>query len=232
MKTLLPWFVLPVLLLTSCGESFVEVTARHQPGLEALRADMTKLSELVAANPGEMALAAPLDPPPVFKQDEMVASNTVLLIHERLADPTKTFGDKELLNLFFSNGLENLIIWSTGEDKVFESFEKDLQSALALRYLVAYKTLDLKEPLVDAKLNYTIGGARLGVYVYDRETDALVCSFPVAALSSETVEYQYRQDGSDQVSAANSWARSSLWENLRKAILPALAEKTGGTFEM
>lgn len=232
MKALLPWFVLPVLLLTSCGETFVEVAGRHQPGLEALRADMTKLSELVAANPGEMALAAPLDPPPVFKKDKMEGTNTVLLVYERLADPTKTFGDKELLELFFSNDLENLIIWSTDEDKVFEGYEKDLQSALSLRYLVAYKTLDLKEPLVDAKLNYTIGGARLGIYVYDRETDALVCSFPVAALSSETVEYQYRQDGSDQVSAANSWAHSSLWENLRKAILPALAEKTGGTFEM
>jgi hypothetical protein len=232
MKTLLHWFVIPVLFLTACGESFVEVAARHQPGLDALQADMKKLSELVAANPGEMALASPLDPAPVFKQNEMATSHTALLIHERLADPNKTFADKELLDLFLSNGLENFFIWSAWDDKVFEGFETDLQATLALRYLVAYKTLDLKEPLVDAKLNYTIGGARLGVYVYDREKDALVCSFPVAALSSETVEYQYRQDGSDQVSAANSWAHSSLWENLRKAILPALAEKTGGTFEL
>lgn len=232
MKTLLPFLVLPVLLLTSCGETFVEVAARHQADLDALQADMTKLSELVATNPGEMAPASPLDPPPVFRQDEKATSNTSLLIHERLTDPTKKFGDNELLDLYLSNGLENVFTWKQWDQKAFEGFEADLQGAVALRYLVAYKTLEFQEPRVDAKLNYTIGGARLGVYVYDRKKKGLVCVFPIGALSAETVEYTYRKDGSDQVSAANSWARSSLWENLRKAILPALAEKTGGTFEM
>jgi hypothetical protein len=48
----------------------------------------------VAANPGELELAAPLDPAPVSKQNEMAASNAVLPIQERLAE--KTGGTFEL----------------------------------------------------------------------------------------------------------------------------------------
>jgi hypothetical protein len=53
-------------LLASCGETFVEV----------------------AANPGETALDAPLDPAPTFKRNEMAASHAVLLIHEHIAEKT------------------------------------------------------------------------------------------------------------------------------------------------
>lgn len=135
------------------------------------------------------------------------------------------------IDLYYSNGLENLFTWSPWEEKAFENYEQDLQRAFALRYLVAYKLLEHRVPSVDANLQYTIGGAALGVHIDDREKQELVCSFPVSALSDETVNYSYKQDGSDQVSAANSWARSSLWENLREAMLKTLAERTGGTFE-
>lgn len=232
MNRLIP-LLLVALLLTSCGEKFTEVAGRHQAELDALGADMKKLGELVAGNPGEKAPGSALDPLPVFKQDEAASSNTSLVVWERLADPAKEQkSDDDLMDLYFSNGLENCFTWSTWEEKAFDSFETDLAAATSIRYLVTYKTLEYKAPTVDDKLNYTIGGARLGVYVFDREKKEIVCAFPVVATSAETVNYQYRESGGDQVDSAQRWARSSLWEGLRKAILPALAEKTGGTFEM
>ena len=210
----------------------MKIAERNRAGLDSLQADMKQLSDLIASNPGEVTPSAPLDPSPVFKEDEGAGSNTAMVIHERLTEFEKKAGDEDLMDLFLSNGLENCFIWSTWEEKAFDSFESELQSALGLRYLIGYKTLEYIAPKVDAQLNYTIGGARLGVYVFDREKKEIVCAFPLAATSSETVNYQYRESGGDQAQSAQSWARSSLWENLRKAILPALAEKTGGTFEL
>lgn len=220
------------MLLASCGETFHEVAVRHQPAIDTLRADMEQLAALVQAGTADTAPAAPLDPPPVFKVNDAAGSNTAILILERLIEPERSFQSGELLDLRLSNGLENLFIWAKREGKAFETFEPAILDATAIRYLVVYQVLQHEAPKVDAQLQYTIGGARLGVHVYDREKKALVASFPVAALSPERVEYTYRKDGSDQAAAANNWARSSLWENLRKVILPALAEKTGGIFAL
>lgn len=229
MKRLL--FLLPAaVLLASCGETNQEVAARHQPAIDALRADMEQLAALVQAGPADTAPAAPLDPPPVFKENDAAGSNTAILILERLIEPERNFPSGELLDLRLSNGFENPFIWAKREGKAFENLEPAILDNTSIRYLVVYQVLQHEAPKVDAQLQYTIGGARLGVHVYDREKKALVASFPVAALSAEKVEYTYRKDGSDQAVAANNWARSSLWENLRKVILPALAEKTGGTF--
>jgi len=231
MRKLIGLLILP-LFLTSCGESFLEVAGRHQAELDALGADMKQLSELVAAHPGEKVPETPLDPLPVYKEDGAAGSNASIVIWERLADPLKEYKTDELMDLYLSNGLENCFTWSTWEGKAFDNFETDLGNATSVRYLVTYKTLEYHPPVVDANLNYTIGGARLGVYVFDREKTEIVCAFPLAATSSETVNYQYQQSGGDQAQSAQRWARSSLWENLRKSILPALSEKTGGKFEM
>lgn len=225
--------LLPVaLLLASCGETFQEVAARHQTAIDALRADMEQIADLVEAGPADTAPAAPLDPPPVFKVNDAAGSNTAILMLERLIEPERSLPSDELLDLRLSNGLENVFIWSKRKGKAFETFEPAILDTTSVRYLVVYQALQHEAPKVDAQLHYTIGGARLGVHVYDREKKALVASFPVAALSAQTVEYTYRKDGSDQAVAANNWARSSLWENLRKAVTEALAEKTGGIFAL
>lgn len=232
MKRILLSLLPAALLLSSCGETFHEVAARHQPAIGALRADMEQLAALVEAGPADTAPAAPLDPPPVYRQNDAAGSNTAILILERLIEPERKSPNGELLDLRLSNGFENFFIWAEREGKAFETFEEAILEATSLRYLVVYQVLQHDAPKVDTQLQYTLGGARLGVHVYDREKKALVASFPVAALSSEKVEYTYRQDGSDQAVAANNWARSSLWENLRAAVVKALAEKTGGVFAL
>lgn len=232
MKRLLLLLLPAAVLLASCGETNQEVAARHQPAIDALRADMEQLAALVQAGPADTAPAAPLDPPPVFKENDAAGSNTAILILERLIEPERNFPGGELLDLRLSNGFENPFIWAKREGKAFKTFEPAILETTSVRYLVVYQVLQHNAPKVDAQLQYTIGGARLGVHVYDREKKALVASFPVAALSSEKVEYTYRQDGSDQAAAAGNWARSSLWENLRVAVTKALAEKTGGVFAL
>ncbi len=219
------------LFLASCGDSYQEVAARHQATLDTLREDMAKLSELVAANPEEMSAEMPLDPAPVFKQDDSAASNTVAVVWERLTDPSTQVDEKTAIDLYLSNGLENLFTWATWDMKAADNFEADLKNAAALRYLVSYKPLKLNPPQVDAEFNYTIGSVAMGVYVYDRQKKEIVRAFPVVAMSGARVGYQYRKDGSNQLQAARDWARSSLWENLRPAVTKALAERTGGTFE-
>ncbi len=56
--------------LASCGETFTEVASRNQSELDALRADLKKLGELVAVNPPAKEPASPLDPFPVYKDDD------------------------------------------------------------------------------------------------------------------------------------------------------------------
>ena len=95
MKRLL--LLLPAaVLLASCGETNQEVTARHQPAIDALRADMGQLAALVQAGPADTAPAAPLDPPPVFKENDAAGSNTTILILERLIEPERNFPGGEL----------------------------------------------------------------------------------------------------------------------------------------
>lgn len=227
---LFPFALLLPLVLGSCGgETFREVAARNQAGLDGLRADFKKLGELVAANPPAKELAAPLDPAPSFKDDDKEGSNTVLLAWELLADPVKEIPDEDYTNLYYSHGVENIFSWAEGEEKAFEDFEAELKGVAALRYLVAYKRLEYKEPAVDGELSYTIGGAALAVHLFDRAKQEIVCSFPVAAMSDAEVSYQYKE-GENRQAAAQSWAHSNLWENLREEILKGLAEKTGGVF--
>ena len=228
-RRLFPLTVFVPLFLTSCGETFTEVASRNQADLDALRADYKKLGELVEANPPAKDLAEPLDPLPVYKDDDKTGSNTILVAWERLADPTKEIPSDSYMDLYYSHGTENLFTWATWEEKAFEGYEAEIKTAAALRYLVTYKQLEYKEPVVDAQLNYTIGGAAIAVHLFDRKTQEIVCSFPVAAMSDAEVNYQYKQ-GENQQSAAQSWARSSLWENLREQTLKVLAEKTGGIF--
>lgn len=228
-RRLFPLAVFVPLFLSSCGETFTEIASRNQADLDALRADYKKLGELVEANPPAKDLAEPLDPLPVYKDDDKTGSNTILVAWERLADPAKEIPSDDYMDLYYSQGIENLFIWATWDGKAFESYESELKTAAALRYLVTYKQLEYKAPVVDAQLNYTIGGAALAVYLYDRTKQEIVCSFPVAAMSDAEVNYQYKQNENQQA-AAQSWARSSLWENLREQVLKGLAEKTGGTF--
>ncbi len=217
------------LLLSSCGEPFTKIAVRHQTELDLLRADLKHLSELVAANPPEKALAAPLNPAPSFVDESAGTSNVAILAWDRLADPEKKFETKEIMDLYLSNSLENIFIWSKWDSKAFETYEADLVSATSLPYLITYKTLKLQEPTVDENLNYTVGGASLGVYLYDRSKKEIVCAFPISALSPEEVSYQYRE-GDNKLEAARSWARSSLWDNLRKTLLAELPAKVGGSF--
>jgi len=219
------------LLLVSCGETFIEVAARHQSDLEKLRADLTKLGELVAANPTAKEPASPLDPAPAYKKDDTANSNTSIIAWERLADPNKEFKTDELMDFYLSNGLENCFEWATWDKKAFDNFEPTLRQVCSLRYLVTYKPVQYKAPVVDENLNYTIGSAASIVHVFDREKQEIVCSFHVVAASDEKVNYTYTEGG-DQLGAARSWARSSLWENLRNRTVEVLAAKTGGSFAL
>lgn len=227
---LFPLALLLPVVLSSCGETFMEVATRNQADLDALRTDLKKLGELIAANPPAKDAAPALDPAPVFKEDDEAGSNTALLPWELLADPTKEIPNDEWINLYYSNGIENLFVWSTwGDKKAFENYEAEIKRAAALRYLVAYQKIKHEAPAVDAQLNYRIGGAVLAIYVFDRTKQEIVCSFPVAAMSNAEVNYQYKENENRQ-SAAQSWARSNLWENLRESVLKGLNEKTGGSF--
>ena len=86
-KFLFPIGLFLALLFTSCGEAYKEVAARHQEGLDALKADLKKLSELVPETfqGNEVELAGAMDPLPEYDGDE-ISSNATILVWDQLVD--------------------------------------------------------------------------------------------------------------------------------------------------
>ena len=217
-------------MFTSCGEAYKEVAARHQKELEALEADLKKLADLVPETfkGNEVELTGAMDPLPKFDGDE-ISSNATILVWDQLADLEGDIDD-EILNLYLDTGVRNCFVWSAWDQTASDSYEEDLKHAAAIRYLITYKYYSYVAPQVDQSMNYTVGAAAAGVFIYDREKGEVVCAFPVAAMSDPTINYTYKE-GENKPYAAKRWARSNLWEKVRVKLIEELAAKTGGTFE-
>ena len=229
-KLLLCW---AAFLLSGCGESYSEVSARHKEALDSLQADLAKLAEVIPDTLQSKELEAPLDPAPSFKEDDE-ASNTDIQIWDRLNDPDKEFRHGEIMDLYLSNGVSNYFTFSNSDEKAPKDYDEKLKQVGDLRYLVGYRIYKYIAPEVEGTadpLKYTIGNAIAGVYVFDRKAGEIVCSFPVTAASDQKVEFK-PQNNESRAAAGQRWARSSLWTNLRKQTLMALQENVGGSFEL
>lgn len=177
---------------------------------------MAKLAEVAKAAEGH---SAELKPPAPAEKLNFGAPNVAIVHLEELdTDPeTKARLDFHADTFWLDYSRDCLAGRNSDEaEGVKSAFEK----LLALRYVVVVRTRVFGEPTVSGESHFSPGFWEGDALLYDIEKGELVGGYSVSARNDETVDVR--------VDSADSWLRSNLWSNARRAVKEALAPHTEG----
>ena len=90
------------IFLSSCGETFTEVTARHQADFDALNEDLRMVHEAINKVEDIVELEQALDPIPFYEQSEPLASNTLVIFDKHLVDPDFKLPEEDGMTFYFN----------------------------------------------------------------------------------------------------------------------------------
>jgi hypothetical protein len=234
MRSRIPFFAFVALVCLGCGKSNKDVINEYRPKIDARRETLAQINrKLPAAGVGVDSGRLKLNPLPVFDNKGRQFNAAVLSV-EQLADADA----KPAYDLIISGPLLDCLLWTGPKNPMASSalsasagkdFTRQFEDALDCRYLVIYRTLDHKPPVVLSEKNYQAGTLTLEVFLADMESKEVLSAFRVSARSAPVIEYTFKE-GEDRIRAAEGWAQSSLTTDARKQLAQALAERTGGTF--
>jgi hypothetical protein len=230
---LVPLAVVGMLSLGGCAEKNREALARMKPEFAPLRARLAKLApQIEALKPAAAPPQLALSPPPVF--DKVKSEyNTDVISFEQLTDDAA----KPKLDLIVSGRLVSAL-QDTGDHPEMVSgalelrhgkeMEASMRAALAYRYLIVYRTVELIEPRVLDEHTFTPGRVVMALYLVDLANgDRLVPLGVAVGHTSPATEYLYKK-GDDQRERLGSFAHSTLWQSVRTDVRAKLAGATGG----
>ncbi len=238
-KLLAAFLLCAPLLLAGCGPKTSEVLDKVRPQYEPLRA---RLRQIAAELPPPSPLppdpqSKKLDPKPVLRDDGR--GNLVFFHASQVADSKARVDEGKDLDLILSGELSSLLGWtaqpSTLSSSVLEARgDKDFPARLEairsrVRYLGMYRAAEYEPPVAVDEKSFRGGRVAMDFFVYDLNDGKLLAQWRLTARPNETVEYSYRK-GESQTAALESWARSSIWSNLRKALFGSLPERIGGEY--
>jgi hypothetical protein len=226
------------IFLCGCGETFSEVTARHEADFDALNADLKKIHEAIGQVDDIIELKKPLDPLPIYIQREPLESNTLVIFDKHLTDPDFQMPDEDGMTFYF-NDLAELMGWTEFKGTASDDFESEILAVTGMRYVAVYRIAKYVAPKYatsnDGESSFNAGALVLAVYLYDREAAQMVLYFPVVAMTDASISVSGLKGADGEpvygLEEVESSARSSLWTNARAALLAKLTEMTGGSFE-
>ena len=227
--------VLPLvalLVLAACGQNAGDVIASFKPRMDEMRA---RLQATIAALPqpgvavsSSMSVA---DPKPVF--DAAAGTyNTAFLSAEEIAT-----GDDPAFALNLTSDLGLALAWTGPKNPMADSamsgsidgLDKQFEAALATPYAVIYRAVSYAPPKASDATNFEGGNIDMEAFLVRTANATSVASCRIQGESAQEVSYSYKK-GDDPVARLEAFAKSTLYDDVRKKLAACLTEQTGGTF--
>ncbi len=241
-----PFFLsitLAALALSGCGKKNGELFEEVRPQYEPLRLQVQKIAaELPDGQATQLAgkLGGKRDAPnpkPVLRDDGH--GNLVFLHVRQLSDVDVRIDELSDLNLYLGGDFRTLLGWiakpttlsaATLESRSGQKFLDMLAKPRAqVRYLGVYRPVKYERPIAQDEKSFTGGRAVVEFFVYDLADGKLLAQWTQTTRPDETVSYLYKP-GEDKKERLESWARSSIYTNMLKALGEALPREIGGEF--
>ncbi len=221
--------LLLLLLVIGCGPTPQQVASEYQAPMDQLRQKLARLAEKMPPGVGDQAVSAALDPPLLLVDDD-ANSNAQAMMFEHLSDAAANLD----LDLLIDNELKPCLRWTSdlppGSTGDVNFMRKSFEQATRARYLVVHRTLSYVPAKARDEENFTPARARVQGVVFDLETEAVLATYVVQAMSAEKVEYVYRE-GESRAEGIERFADSSVWSATRAAAAEKLANVTGGSVQ-
>lgn len=237
MKRISYLLVLAILVCQiGCGPKVSEVFKKYEGDFKKKREQFQTIAGSLSSkgSQGTGNNCADMNPPIEFNEKTR-QFNTEMVMFEQLADPdTKPKMDiapkGELLNGIQWTGPKNPMSPSVLDERAGD-MESRLKAALAYRYLVVSRLINLIEPVAMDEKTYTPGKATVETSIVDLNNNQPLCSFVIEAKSASAVNYSYKSDQSKQ-KQLETFAHSSLWEDARTQMLDMLRKKANAKLEL
>lgn len=232
------YLLLPVvfILQLGCGPKVSEVFKKYEDDFKKKREQFQTIAKALSASgsPDAGKTCADMNPSIEFNQKTR-KFNTEMVMFEQLSDPDLT----PKMNIVPNSELLNGIQWTGPKNPMSPSvlgeragdMEDRLKAALAYRYLVVSRLINLTEPVALDEKTYTPGKATVETIIVDLNNNQALCGFTVEAKSASAVSYSYKTNESKQKQLEN-FAHSTLWEDARKQMLELLKQKANAKLEL
>ncbi len=229
--------------LIGCGEKNGELFTKVRPQYEPLRRQVQKIAaELPSSQDTQLATKLggkhdALDPKPVLRADGH--GNLVFLHFRQLTDVGVRIDELSDLDLYLASDFRTFLGWisepttlsaSTLQARWGQKFLDMLaQPRAQVRYLGIYRPVQYERPIAQNEKSFTGGHAELDFFIYDLADGKLLAQWRQTTRPDETVSYLYKP-GEDKKERLESWARSSIYTNMLKALAESLPREVGGEF--
>lgn len=236
------------LLVSACGgggESRQDVVGRYEPQFAEMRLKLQAIAQALPASAVEQKASPSLDPAPQYvfynnPTDSSKIYNTDILMAQHLLDPDLDLGKSDQVDLLLSKYLDTYLRW-TGPNNPMSSSAREaeapkdlaaqLEKALQIAYLGVARVGDYVPAVASDAENFQGGLAEVDGFLFDMESQALLCSFHLSIRVDEQVSYTYKE-GEDRTAKLTEAANARLKENVHEQLMAAFAEMCGGQFTM
>ncbi|MET0753377.1 MAG: hypothetical protein ABWZ66_08385 [Pyrinomonadaceae bacterium] len=237
MKRISYLFALAALIFQiGCGPKVSDVFKKYEGEFKKKREQFQSIAGALPEKGGANAEKNCPNMNPAIEFNEKTRQfNTEMVMFEQLSDPDAKpkmdiLPKSELLNSIQWTGPKNPMSTSVLDDRAGDT-EDRLKAALAYRYLVVSRAINLTEPVALDEKTYTPGKAKIETSIVDLTNNQPLCSFVIDAKSASAVEYSYKGNESKQKQLEN-FAHSTLWEDARKQTIEQLKQKVNAKIEL
>ncbi|MEP6900873.1 MAG: hypothetical protein ABJA66_03925 [Actinomycetota bacterium] len=216
-----------------CGPKVSEVFKKYEGDFKKKREQFQSIAKSLPAK-GSLNDSCPAMNPTIEFNEKARQFNTEMVMFDQLSDPDTTpkmdiAPHGELLNGIQWTGPKNPMSSTVLNDRAGD-MEARLKAALAYRYLVVSRVVNLTEPVALDEKTYTPGKTTVETFIVDLNNSQPLCSLVIEAKSASAVNYSYKEGESKQKQLEN-FAHSTMWEDARKKMLDLLKQKTNAKIE-
>jgi hypothetical protein len=230
-----------LIVLTACAPTRAQVIEEYAEPFTHKRDQLIAIAQSLppVGSVTENSYCDSLDPPLIMKDKYPDQEYTAaMLMYEQLLDPDIDLYEQMGFDVSIGADLVTALRWTGPKNPMASSarkgrdgdFADELENALAYPYLVVNRIEEYIPAEIIKDSQFLPGYVAIEGFVVSFETNEILCSYRVEAVTSaDTVKYNLksRSDGKSAESALQ-WALES---DARRAIQDTLNEITGGTVE-